>query len=311
MKRHTLLRHAHAGLAGILCLTLLLLAGTANAQNAPRPEPTYKNIPYGPHERNVIDFYKAASGQPTPVLVYIHGGGFRRGDKKNINVGLYKLCAESGIAFAAVNYRLSGHAIYPAQMHDAARAIQFLRSKADEWNIDPTRIASHGGSAGAGISLWLGFHDDMADPKSTDPVARQSTRLTCAIALQAQCSYDPRVIREIIPGDAYNTRALKYLFGVPPDWNWDTAEISPALSAMLIDASPITHLTRDDAPVFVYHRERQDIPGNIHHGNFGRHLKKEMDALNIECIRHMSTDLKEGDEQNTAMFAFIKKHFGM
>lgn len=231
--------------------------------------------------------------------------------KKNINANLYKLCAESGIAFAAINYRLSGHAIYPAQMHDAARAIQFLRSKADEWNIDPTRIASHGGSAGAGISLWLGFHDDMADPKSEDPVARQSTRLACAIALQAQCTYDPRVIREIIPGDAYDERALKYLFGVPLDWNWDTAEVSPALSALLIDASPITHLTKDDAPVFVYHREKQDIPGNIHHGNFGRHLKKEMDALNIECIRHMSTDLEEGDAQNAAIFAFVKKHFGI
>jgi len=46
-------------------------------------------------------------------------------------------------------------------MHDCARAIQFLRSKAARWNIDPKRIAATGGSAGAGISLWLGFHDDL------------------------------------------------------------------------------------------------------------------------------------------------------
>ena len=311
MIHHVLSRNTQAGLAGILCFSLPLLAATANGQNAPRPEPTSKNVPYGPHERNVIDYYKVESDKPTPVLVYIHGGGFRQGDKKNINAGLHKLCAESGIAFAAINYRLSGQAIYPAQMHDPARAIQFIRSKSDEWNIDPSRIASLGGSAGAGISLWLAFHDDMADPKSADPVARQSTRLACAIGLQAQCTYDPRVIREIIPGNAYNNPALKHLFGVPVDWDWDTDEVNPELSALLIDASPIAHLTRDDAPVFVFHRESQDVPGNIHHGNFGRHLEKEMDEQNIECIRHMSTDLPEGDAQNTAIFTFVKKHFGM
>jgi acetyl esterase/lipase len=59
-------------------------------------------------------------------------------------------------------------------MHDGARAVQYLRSRAKEWNLDPARVAATGGSAGAGISLWLAFHADLADPKSKDPVARQS-----------------------------------------------------------------------------------------------------------------------------------------
>ncbi len=58
----------------------------------------------------------------------------------------------------------------PAPQHDGARAIQFLRSKAGEWNLDPKRFAAFGGSAGTGISLWTGLHDDLADPKSSDPV---------------------------------------------------------------------------------------------------------------------------------------------
>src|SRR5918996_937532 len=87
-----------------------------------------------------------------------------------------------------------------ACLHDAARALQTIRSKAKEWNLDPKRVGATGGSAGACTSLWLAFHDDLADPKSDDPVARQSSRLTCAAVLGAQVSYDPRWIKEKIGG---------------------------------------------------------------------------------------------------------------
>ncbi|NOZ22999.1 MAG: alpha/beta hydrolase fold domain-containing protein [Planctomycetes bacterium] len=276
-----------------------------------RPAPDFANVSYGLHPRNILDFWKAKSDAPTPVLVFFHGGGFRKGDKSGVNPFLLKWCLESGISFAAANYRLSDQAPYPAQMHDSARAIQFLRSKAEEWNIDPKRIAAYGGSAGAGISLWLAFHDDMADPKSDDPVARQSTRLACAVGLQAQCTYDPREIKKIVPGRAYNDGALKQLYGLPADWDWDTAQVNDALSAKLQDASPITHLSKDDPPVFVYHRKAQDVPGNIHHANFGRYLKKEMDALGIECIQRMDTDYDNPQAQFRDIFEFVKKNFGM
>ena len=83
----------------------------------------------------------------------------------------------------AINYRYIAQAeadgVKPpvkGPLGDAARALQFVRSKAAEWNIDKPRIGATGGSAGACSSLWLAFHPDMADPKSTDPVARESTR---------------------------------------------------------------------------------------------------------------------------------------
>ena len=94
---------------------------------------------------------------------------------------LLKDCLDSGISVAAINYRYSTQAIAPAPFQDGARAVQFLRSKAKDWNLDPQRFAATGGSAGAGISLWLGFHNDLADPKSEDPVLRQSTRLACMV----------------------------------------------------------------------------------------------------------------------------------
>lgn len=272
--------------------------------------PDFADLAYGPHERNVLDFWKTESASPTPVLVYFHGGGFSHGNK-DVAASMVRLCREAGISLAAANYRLSHHAPYPAQMHDSARAIQLLRSKAKELNIDPTRFAAYGGSAGAGISLWLAFHDDMADAHSTDPVARQSTRLSCAVGFQAQTTYDPREIRKIVPGRAYNHGELKRLFGLPREWDWDTDTVDEELSATLRDASPIHHLTQDDPPVFVYHRKEQEVSGNIHHANFGRYLKEKMAPLGIECVLHMDTDYGSEEAKLRDMLAFVGKHFGM
>jgi len=140
--------------------------------------PTHADVKYGPHGRNVMDVWLAKSDKPTPVLVSIHGGGFRGGNK-SVSGDLLKQCLDSGISVVAITYRFSNEAIAPAQFLDSARAIQFIRHNAKEWNLDTTRIAATGGSAGAGISLWLGFHDDLADPDSDDPVLRELTRLTC------------------------------------------------------------------------------------------------------------------------------------
>src|SRR5207253_11448306 len=156
-------------------------------QREARLPPTFANVKYGPHERNVLDLWQAESKQPTPVLVSIHGGGFVAGNK-SVQPQLLKDCLDSGISVAAINYRYSTQAIAPAPFQDGARAVQFLRSKAKEWNIDPKRFAATGGSAGAGISLWLGFHKDMAGAKSGDPVLRQSTRLACMVVFDGQTS---------------------------------------------------------------------------------------------------------------------------
>jgi len=124
--------------------------------------PTEANVSYGPHASNVLDFWKAPGNGPRPLLVYIHGGGWIGGDKKR-NRQQVQPYLDKGISYAAINYRLTGEAPLPAPVHDAARAIQYIRSKSGPWNIDKSRIALTGGSAGACTSMWLLLHDDLAD----------------------------------------------------------------------------------------------------------------------------------------------------
>ena len=120
-----------------------------------QPEPTHKDIAYGPYDRNRLDFWKADTDSPAPLVVNIHGGGFLMGEKAAGPV-LLKWAAERGIAVAAIAYRFSQDAIAPASFTDTARAIQFLRHKAGEWGVDPTRVATIGPSAGAGLGMWTG-----------------------------------------------------------------------------------------------------------------------------------------------------------
>ena len=303
----------------LLLSCVLAWPGIAHAQDKSKqparkdakPAPDLANVAYGPHTRNVLDLWKAKSDRPTPLVVFIHGGGFRNGDKADFDKPLQTACLASGISYASINYRLSDVAPYPAQMHDSARAIQFIRSKAAEWNIDPKRIACTGGSAGAGISLWLAFHDDLADPQSSDPVARQSTRLACAMPTNMQCTYDPREIEKIVPGNAYNVAPLKLLQGLPATFDWHKDAISADLDKRLRDCSPITHLTKDDPPVFAMNNQANEKDGNIHHPNFGRHLKKQMDQVGTYCEFHLASDFPGQQARAEAMLAFLKKNYGM
>ncbi len=274
---------------------------------APKPAPDLANHKYGPHERNVLDLWKAKSDSPTPLVVFIHGGGFSAGSKESLSPALLESLLKAGISVMAVNYRLSPGVSFPAHYLDCGRAIQYARLHAKEWNLDPKRVGATGGSAGAGTSLWLGFHDDLADPKSDDPVLRQSTRLTCMAVNGAQSTYDPRVIKAWVGEAASRHPFVGGFYGLTPD------ELdSPKAHKLYVDASAITHLTRDDPPVHAFYSEaRGPLPANarpgqgIHHVNFGLRLKEQMDKLGIECtIRHQD----EGANVPHEMAEFFVKH---
>ncbi len=295
-------------LPALLLAALVLAPVHAQQKNkdAAKPAPDLANVKYGPHERHVLDLWKAKSDRPTPLVVFIHGGGFRGGSKEGINPALIEALRAQGISVMAINYRLSPEVTFPAHYLDCARAIQFARAKATEWNLDSKRVGATGGSAGAGTSLWIGFHDDMADPKSADPVLRQSTRLRCMAVQGAQSSYDLRVIKEWVSESAAKHPAFPGFYGLKED-EFET----PKAHRLFEAASAINYLTKDDPPVYAFYSEARQIPSDpkpgqgIHHINFGLRLKEKMDKLGIECtVRHRD----EGGKPDEEAIAFFVKH---
>lgn len=217
------------------------------------PAPTFENVSYGPAERNVLDFWRAKSERPAPVVIYIHGGGFISGDKATARrEQLVQQCLEAGVSFAAINYRyLSATAPMQEVLRDCARAVQFIRSKSAEWNVDKLRIASYGGSAGAGTSVWLATHDDLADPKSPDPVLRESTRLVCAGSLSGQFSYNFPRWTEVFGAEIVDR--FKGRYGDPAFYGFGTAEevAGPAGEKVRADCDMLALISKDDAPLFI------------------------------------------------------------
>lgn len=271
--------------------------------------PTHADVKYGPHKRNLLNFWQAETNQPTPLVIHIHGGGFLSGGPTG--PAQLKDYLRAGISVASITYRFSSDAPYPAQMQDSTRAVQFLRSKAKEWNVDAKRFGAMGGSAGAGISLWIGFHDDLADPHSADPIARQSTRLTCMAVNNAQTSYDPRFIAAHIPGPGWKAGPLWMLYGMKAkDASLD--DLPPEKVRLFEEASPLNYLTADDPPVRIIFTWDNVTSGvsethSIHHPKFGEILKQKMDELKIDCEFKYAQPAKEMPED----VSFFKKHFGL
>lgn len=285
-------------LALVLAVTFLTstaLAGKAEKSPAkkqapPLPAATAADVAYGPHPKQVLDFWKAPAAtadKPAPLVLYIHGGGWRGGDRSHVGTILKQMLA-AGVSVVSVEYRFIDEAeaekVEPpvkAPMTDAARALQTVRSKAKEWQIDKDRIAAAGFSAGACTSLWLAFHDDMADPKSADPVARESTRVIAAAVGGAQTSLDPVQMKEWIPNIGYGGHAFGY--GSFNAFLANREKILPWIS----EYSPYALVTPDDPPVHLWYRHPADV-GEVqkdptHSANFGVKLKERLDEAGVRC----------------------------
>jgi acetyl esterase/lipase len=280
-----------------------------SAATAARKAPVHANVSYGPHPRNVLDFWSARAARPAPVLVFFHGGSFKAGDKAVVQTRtIFAECLAAGISVVSANYRFSTDAPFPAPMHDGARAVQFVRSKAREWNLDPARIALSGTSAGATLALWIAVHDDLAESASTDPVARLSTRVACAVTHSGTAGLEPEYFRQHAGVTKLGT-ALWQLFGARTQAEFESAEKRP----LLREASPLRHATPDDPPLFLtYAGHPSEAPFAadatqrdwIHHVCLGLPLKAKYDALGRQCeLYHQGRPPPPGAE-----IAFLKKH---
>lgn len=255
------------------------------ADPKPKISPTQADVSYGPYERNVLDFWKAEGDGPRPLLVYIHGGGWTNGDKKRES-SYYKTYLDKGVSCAAINYRLTPGSPLPAPVHDAARAIQFLRSKSADWNIDPDHIALTGGSAGACTSMWLLLHDDMADPDASDPVLKESSRVCAAAVSAGQTSIDPKVIEGWLGPNVLKHRMINLAVGEPTIA--DALKNYEQHKSNYVEFSPYNHVDAKDPPLLMTYGGDMTLPSKdaghgIHHPVYGVKLKEKSDSLGHEC----------------------------
>jgi acetyl esterase/lipase len=203
---------------------------------------------------------------------------------------------KNGISVVSVEYRFIADAtadgVVPpvdACLHDAARALQFVRTKAAEWNIDETRIGATGGSAGACSSLWLAMHGDMADPKNSDPIAHESTRLLCAAAVAAQTTLDPQQMKEWTPNSVYGGHA----FGFKGDVTKKISSFAEFLAKRdtilpwIAEYSPYALVSAGDSPVWLGYDTPpalgQDQKDPTHTSNFGVKFQEQCKAKGVDC----------------------------
>jgi acetyl esterase/lipase len=266
-----------------------------------RPEPTVADFAYATdHPRQKFDFWQAKSDKPTPVVLLIHGGGWMGGDKTGYGTSAIQPYLDAGISVASINYRFIPQAMeqkveppVKGPLHDAARALQTIRSKAKEWNINPEKVGATGGSAGACTSLWLALHDDLADPKSDDPVARQSSRLTCAAVSGAQTSLDPKELREWIPNAIYGGHAFGFTAqgrSRAQEFDLLIAEREKVLP-WIKEYSPIELVSKDDPPIFLDYPNQKTPPvlgqkesDPTHSAMYGVKLLEKLQATGVEGV---------------------------
>lgn len=136
--------------------------------------------------RQKLDLYlpeeRAENSEPLPLLVFIHGGGWRNGDKASGRQRVLSFVRSGNYAAASIGYRLSGEAQWPAQIHDCKAAIRWLRGNAEDHGIDPDRIAVWGTSAGGHLVAMLGVSHGVEELEGAigDHVT-ESSEVTCVV----------------------------------------------------------------------------------------------------------------------------------
>ena len=166
----------------------------------------FKDVKYGNHKRNSLDIWLANSKEKTPLLIFIHGGGFVGGNKEHAyrknNFNRLNKLLNNNISFATINYRfMNNEDGILSSLNDAKRALQYIKYNHEKFNIDKTKVGLMGSSAGATSSLWIGFNDDMSDNNSDDPIERENTIVSCLVGVAAAHSMDLRRWRDMIDLD--------------------------------------------------------------------------------------------------------------
>lgn len=193
----------------------------------------YRDLSYGPHkERNNLDLYVPKSEKPLPLVIWVHGGGWSMGSKDGGNPAMPLLT--KGFAVASTNYRLSQHAVFPAQIEDVKSAVRFLRANAKKYNLDPDRFGVWGASAGGHLVALLGTTGDDHE-FDVDSNKGVSSKVQAVLDF-----FGPTDLAKLSPPQTKNNPITALLGGA-------TGE----KKELAAKANPITHVSKTDPPFLI------------------------------------------------------------
>ena len=196
----------------------------------------------GGHERNRLDLYlpEKAEGR-LPLVVWIHGGAWWAGSKEGCPA---VPLAAKGYAVASVNYRLSQHAVFPAQIEDCKAAIRWLRANAAKYHLDPDHIGVWGASAGGHLVAMLGTTGGAKDLEGSGGNLDQSSRVQCVVDW-----FGPSDLLTMGGGHDNPGSPESRLIGGPVQENKEKAR----------KASPLSYVSKDSAPFLIMHGDKDNV----------------------------------------------------
>lgn len=214
--------------------------------SAPTPQIDFKNdVVYGVVEgiQLKLDIAKPSpcKDQKVPLAVFVHGGGWKGGDKGGaFSRSDSKMLFQLGFAVASINYRLSPQFHFPAHINDCKLAIRFLRKNAEQFGIDPNRIAIWGSSAGGHLVLLMGTAD------SDDGLEGSGLENISSKVVAVVDHFGPSDLTKAT--QAGHPTVTEFL-GCDPYFCLDIA----------IKASPVSYVTSDDPPILLIHGDKDKV----------------------------------------------------
>jgi len=272
-----------------------LFAGERNSYPADF-KPTDEKVKYYDDEECYFDFWKSDIKKPAPLLIYIHGGGFTGGNRipgKGTIKEIQNLQAK-GIAFATLEYPKLPRAGSLLEILKRVRYfIQYMRANAEKYNIDKNHIVCFGGSAGAGSCLWAAVSDDAADPTSSDPVLRESSKPTAIRLSGSQSTYNflrwPEVLHrgdEVVPLKRLNVVFRKDYKSVAELKN------DAALMKEFAQMDMLALMDKNDPPIYVDMVSAESVGPDfdiIHHPLHGKAIYEQAKKVGIDCLHKAYT----------------------
>jgi acetyl esterase/lipase len=199
------------------------------------------------HERQKLDLYVPGKGSgPFPVIVWIHGGGFRQGGKEAHRIfPLVTSFVADGIAVASINHRYSTQAIFPAQIHDAKAAVKWLRANSGTYRLDPNRVVAWGASSGAHLAALLGTSAGVRELGDQDD---RTSRVQAVIDFFGTSDLSQLDAHRLPDGMIHNLPTA-------PGPQWIGGLLTENVGSVK-QANPITHVSRDDPAFLIVHGDQ-------------------------------------------------------